>query len=397
MATHPHNMSVRQRVEFALLLVAVLLLVFGTNLQGVALPILGHERGAGMLAIGLFSAGWSAGFVVACLTVGMLLGAVGPRRVFVALALVSATCGATLPFAPHDAVWISLRVVIGFCFGALSALIEGWLVERAGSGLGFSIYMITNLLASLGGTLSLTILDPRRPATLVIGALATALAAAPVLLARPRRPATPAGVTARPHLGALLRASPDAAIGCITAGLVTGAVGGLGPVFGAMSGLDMRGITTSLAANAVGGALASAPFSLLASRAGHRRVLAAAALLGAAICAPVVFASSLFGPVPLGTTTLVVVFGLLGLVQYPLYGLSVAIANASGRPPAQIATEMLLLFGMGTVAGPLAAGQLMRGTANGLFVFVGALLLLLGTVLAVAHTLRRPRTVALTP
>ena len=379
------------RLELSLLLVSVLLLVFGTNLQGVALPILGHERGSGMLAIGLFSAGWSAGFVAACLTVGALLDAIGPRRIFVLLALVSASCGALLPAAPHDPAWIALRVVIGFCYGGVSALIEGWLVERAGTGLAFSSYMMTNLLASLGGTLSLGFLDPRRPSTLGLGAVAVALAAAPILFVRPVRPAI--RQAARPRPAALLRASPAAAIGCVTAGMVTGAVGGLGPVFGAMSGLDMRGITASLAANVIGGALATAPFSLLAVRLGHKRVLAGAALLGAVICAPVGL-----GAASPGTTTLIAVFGLLGVVQYPLYGVSVAIANVSGRPPAQIAAETLLLFGMGTIIGPLAAGQAMRVGPGGLFAFIAVLLLGLGVAIGGwAAIRRRPAVVALLP
>lgn len=383
MAPPPAHASTRPLLELALLLAAVLLLVFGTNLQGVALPILGHERGSGMLAIGLFSAGWSAGFVAACMTVGSLLGALGPRRCFTLLALVSAACGAALPFAPHDVAWVALRILIGFCYGGLSALVEGWLVERAGSGLAFSCYMVTNLLASLGGTLSLAVLDPRRASTLLLGAAAIALAAAPIFYVRPRRAARIAGA-ARPRLRALLRASPEAAFGCVAAGLVTGAVGGLGPVFGAMSGLDMRGITTSLAANALAGALATAPFSVLATRAGHGRVLAGAALLGAVICAPVAFST-----LPPGATMLVVVFGLLGLVQYPLYGLSVAIANACGRPPAQIAAEMLLLFGVGTIAGPLLAGQAMRGAANGLFAFIAVVLLVLAVAIGISAALRR--------
>ena len=104
------------------LLFGVVLLVFGTNLQGVLLPILGHERGSGMAAIGLFSAAWSAGFVLACLLVGRLLGAVGHVRGFALLALLSACCAALLPLLPRDPAWVVLRLVIGFCYGAPPAI-----------------------------------------------------------------------------------------------------------------------------------------------------------------------------------------------------------------------------------------------------------------------------------
>ena len=71
------------------LLLGVGLLVFGTNLQGVLVTIIGHERGSGLLAIGLFPAGWSAGFGVACLCVGHLLSRLGHVRSFTLLAVLS--------------------------------------------------------------------------------------------------------------------------------------------------------------------------------------------------------------------------------------------------------------------------------------------------------------------
>ena len=66
-------------------------------------------------------------------------------------------------------------------------------------------------------------------------------------------------------------------------------------------------------------------------------------------------------------------------MQYPLYGQCVAIANRDqpDRPSPQVATEvLLLLFGLGTIAGPLVAGQVMRAGAAQLFSFVGVLLAL---------------------
>ena len=58
------------------LLISVLLLTAGTNLQGVLLPIRRQMEGSTMQQIGLLSSGWSAGFVLACLVVGRLVSAV---------------------------------------------------------------------------------------------------------------------------------------------------------------------------------------------------------------------------------------------------------------------------------------------------------------------------------
>ena len=87
---------------------------------------------------------------------------------------------------------------------------------------------------------------------------------------------------------------------------------------------------------------------------------------------------------------------MFGFVQYPLYGLCVAIANGDqpDRPSAQIATEVLLLFGLGTIAGPLVAGQVMRIGTEHLFTFVGLLLLILVGLALVDGARRRARKTA---
>jgi MFS family permease len=362
----------------------VVLLVFGTNLQGVLLPILGHERGSSMVAIGLFSSAWSAGFVAACVSVGWLLNQYGHKRAFALLALVSAACGLLLALFPLDAAWILLRLLIGFCYGGLAAIVEGWLIQVAGSGFAFASYMIANLLASLAGTLSLNVVDAGRWTTLALGAVAIAAATIPILFGRlPQPPREPAF---RPSLGALFRASPVGAVGCVLTGLITGAIGGLGPVFGMMSGLDMRGDTLMLAANSIGGALAYLPVTLLARRADRRSLLAGVAALGLVLCLAIV------GGAPrLTTPQLIAALGIFGFIQYPLYGLCVGIANADqpDSPSAKIAAEVLLLFGLGTIAGPLIAGQVMRAGAAHLFTFVGAALLLI-VALVLMDRSRRP-------
>ncbi|WP_428394765.1 MFS transporter [Lichenicoccus sp.] len=358
-------------------LLSVALLVFGTNLQGVLLPILGAEHGAPMITIGLFSSAWSAGFVLACLSVGRLLGALGHVRSFVALAGLSAFASLLLLYS-GDWSWITLRAVIGFCFGGLSTVIESWLLESAGSG-AFSGYMMVNLIASLSGTLSLDVVDPLGRAPFVLMTAAVALSSLPVLFAR-KGAVKPAAVTRfRLAPGRLYRRSPLGATGVLAAGLITGAVGGLGPVFGMEAGLSMGGDTLMLAANSIGGAFGYAQNALLAERIGHRLLLVLTCMLGLLTCMPLALSAH-----ALGYDLVVVLFGVFGFAQYPLYGICVGLVNreAIGISAAQTASEVLLLFGLGTVAGPLCAAPLMRLGLN-LFVFVACVLLALLVRLAI--------------
>jgi len=347
-------------------------LVFGTNLQGVLLPILGHRRGSGMLAIGFFSSSWSIGFVLACLSVGQLLARLGHARSFVALALLSALGATCLMLFPSDGAWIGLRAATGFCYGGLSAIVEGWLVTLAGSGAGFACYLVVTLLASLCGTLGLGLVGASGRTPFLLAAIAVALSAAPVAFGRVPSPPVPPAV--RPDLRQLLRRAPLGSLGCVAAGAITGIVGGLAPVFGMMSALDMMGDTEMLAANTLGGALASLPLALLARRIGRRRLLGCVTALGVLTCLPV----ALLGHTP--PRALILLMGAFGMAQFPLYGLCVGLANEAltDWPPSRTSSELVLLFGLGTVAGPLVGAEILGAGTQVLFAFLALILMALG-------------------
>ncbi len=373
------------------ILLSMGLLVFGTNLQGVLLPLLGHAHGASMRAVGFYSAAWSTGFVLACLFIGRLLHRLGHLRAFVCLTATSAVSAVLLLVDQNDTVWILLRVLIGFCYGGLSAIVESWIIERTGSGPGFATYFIISLLASLAGTLSLDVIDPSGVAPFGLMVASIALSGLPILLTNQAGQPKPVP-RYRLRFRRLWHRSPFGTINVLVAGVITGALGGLGPIYGINAGLTLREDTYMLAANSVGGALAYGPIGLLVSRVDRRLILGLAIAIGLAVSVPLTLEREGLAPV-----WVIVLFGLFGFAQYPLYGVGVGLVTSqSGHaPPAEVISELLLLFGAGTILGPLGAAEAIRAGSS-LFTFVTATLLGLLACLAVdliprASTIGMPR------
>ena len=369
------------------LLLSVLLLTAGTNLQGVLLPIRRQIEGASVQHIGLLSSGWSFGFVLACLVVGRLVSAVGHVRSFAGLAALSAAMA--LLFLPlnRDVFWVLLRVVIGFCFGGLSMIIESWLNEQSAShqrGGIFAAYMTVTLLASLAGTFSLGFFDPMDPLPYTLMGVAVVLSIVPVTLV----PApVPAAIEPFPiDLGALYRLSPTGVVGCFSVGLVSGALGGLLPAYGLSMNLSTQALATLLAAALVGGALAYYPAGALSDRVDRRLVIVTLALASAGLCAVLEFQPYL------SPRMILVTVGAFGFFQYPLYGICVAMTNDRVREQSfsEVASELLIIYGTGTVLGPPLAAALMRHGSRHLFLFMG-LVLLLFAGFTVLRLLRKPR------
>ena len=142
-----------------------------------------------------------------------------------------------------------------------------------------------------------------------------------------------------------------------------------------------------MAAALIGGALAYYPAGLLSDRIDRRIVIITMACLSAALCAVILLRPHL------SPTSVLFVVGAFGFCQYPLYGVCVAMTNDRVRKQSfsEIASELLIVYGTGTVLGPPLAAAMMHYNERMLFLFMGVVLLLLAGF-TVARTQRTPRT-----
>lgn len=349
-------------VSIAALLVGSALLLLAGGLHSLLLPVRGLAEGFSDASLGLLGAGWAMGYMAGCLLVPVIVKRVGHVRTFGALCSLA---GITLllNLLLMDAVaWIILRSISGFCFAGAAMIVESWLNERATNetrGKIFGIYTMINLGATTAGQMLLTTGDPNGFTFFVVGSIIYSLALLPTALSTASSP-TPL-TQARLDPKKLWRNSPIAVVAVFLVGISNGAFGTLGAVYGRRIGLDVSDIAIMMSLALLAGAVIQIPVGFLSDRTDRRLVLVGLALAAMALGTSI----SIFG----GTSPLLTIalIGSFGGTIYSMYPVIVAHASDHADPGDFLKTSggLLLIFGTGTMIGPLAAAGLMTATSPG--------------------------------
>lgn len=359
-----------QILPIAALLVGSALLLLAGGLQGLLLPLRGSFEGFSDGSLGLLGTGWAIGYIGGCLLTPVIVSRVGHIRSFgVFCSLASIVVLLNLVFMTPWA-WIPLRALSGFCFAGAAMVVESWLNERANPetrGRIFGIYTMINLGATTAGQMLLTLGDPAGFLFFVVGAMVYSCALLPTALSTAAAPQPLSQV--RLDIRSLWRNSPVAVIGVFLVGISNSAFGTLGAVYGRQVGLSVSSIATMMSVALLAGALIQIPIGVLSDRIDRRMVLIGIAVVGCLLGAGLTFGGALS---PIAIIALVGAFG--GMI-YSMYPVIVAHANDHSPPGEFLKTSggLLLLFGVGSVVGPLLAAVMMTMTRpQGLFAVTSA-------------------------
>jgi MFS family permease len=339
----------------ALLLGSALLLMAG-GLHGLLLPVRGLAEGFSDTSLGMLGAGWAAGYIAGCLLVPMIVKRVGHIRTFGVMASIAAISMLLNLLFMTPEVWIPLRSVTGFCFAGGAMIVESWLNERANNktrGRVFGIYTMINLGSTTIGQLLLTLGDPTGFVFFVVGSIIYSLSLLPTALSTA---ATPTPLTqARLDPRKLWKNSPVAVVAVVLTGISNGAFGTLGAVYGRRIGLEVGDVAIMMSLSLLIGALIQVPVGMISDRIDRRLVLIGMGLI--AIVVEVIL-SLLSAP---GSTTVIIFVSLFGGMIYSMYPVIVAHANDHAAQGEFLKTSggLLLLYGAGTMIGPIAAAMLM--------------------------------------
>ncbi len=357
--------------KVAALLFGVAILLTGQGLQGTLVPTRAALENFSTETIGVIGASYFLGFTIGCLRSGELIRAVGHVRVFAAMTAAASAAPLILGLWAEPWTWGVLRFLTGFCFAVLYVAIESWLngcTTNETRGGVFSVYVFITLTVMALGQLMMLMYDPRELELFVVASILVSTALIPVVLSRSDTPEKPQVV--RLDLRRLFEISPSGATSCFAAGLTNGSFWAISAIFATQVTGDTDWAAWYMTSGVIGGAILQWPLGLLSDRLDRRRMLAAmalgAGLVGAAI--------ALVGP-SLPEIALMLVGALWGGMAFPLYSVAVALTNdhAGQDEYVQVSSGLLLLYGIGAIAGPLLAAVAMGAVGpRGLYVFSGA-------------------------
>lgn len=360
--------------------------------------------GTGAAGIGVVASAYSAGFLGGTLVAPFEISRIGHIRAFTLLAGICALAALSLPLVGSAlAGWAVLLAIAGIGAAGMLTAGESWIANAAppqsrGAILGF--YHMVSKTGAIAAPFLVAAALAGLGAFMVIAALFVA-ALLPVAATNRTQPVL---VTAQPFgPRKLLALAPASVFAAFCAGAVNNSVAQLYPIFASGVQPDNPAQFSAWLNGAIlGGAMVGLwPVGLLSDRFDRRLVIACAAAIGAAAAAGIVLTAIAANPAL--TLFLAAIFGAGSLSYY-----AVAVANAADRAGPEETTSMmagiLVIWGLGSVTGPLIAGvflQILPGGV-GLFLFaamaLGALCLVCLSRIAVSPAVpldqREPFTVS---
>lgn len=347
-------------ISVAALLAGSALLLFAGGLHGLLLPLRGLHEGFSDSALGLLGAGWAAGYMIGCLVVPIIVKRVGHTRSFGVLCSLAGITLLLNLLLMNPVAWIILRSFSGFCFAGAAMIVESWLNERATNktrGRIFGLYTMINLGATTCGQLLLTLGEPTGFVFFVIGSIIYSLALLPTALSTAASPQPLAQARLDPKK--LWKNSPIAVVAIFLVGISNGAFGTLGAVYGRRVGLEVSDVAIMMSLALLAGALIQLPVGFASDRLDRRLVLIVMAMVAMALG----FALTLFGGMDVMTT--IVLTSAFGGMIYSMQPVIVAHASDHADPGDFLKTSggLLLIYGIGTMIGPVAAAPLMTAVS----------------------------------
>ncbi len=347
----------RSLISVFSLLTGTLFLLVGSGMQGLVMPLRGQAEGFTVGQLGLLGTGWASGFVFSCFVSPRLISRVGHVRAFGAFAAVGAIVALLSALMIDPISWFLLRILTGFVMAGAFMVIESWLNDAATNenrGVVFGMYLMVTYAGITLGQLGAAFGTTANTSLFIVTGIFYCLALVPTSLSSAASPKLPS--EAKLDIRAIWRNSPIAALGCFVVGIANGCFGTLGAVYASRIGLSSTKVAIMMSAAVLAGAIIQIPVGRFSDKTDRRYVLAAAATGAALVGLGMIWFQ------PRSTSLILVMVSIYGALAYSLYSLAVAHANDFADPSnfVKLSSGLLLLYGAGTIIGPLFGAAAME-------------------------------------
>lgn len=381
-------MVLRLAISIFALFLSLVLLVVGNGMLGTVvalrLEIEGFEAGISGIILALFS----VGFVLGSLYSIRVIKRVGHIRAFAVFGAVATATALIHPLYISVVSWMFLRLILGFCIAGLMLITESWVNARADAktrGMLLATYMVVFFLAAATGQFLIALGDPAYSELFIVTGVLISVSLVPLSLTRTEAPQLEE--SSRMDIGELWRVSELGVAGPVLSGVVLSSFSALGPIYAFQMGLE-----TSEVAKFMGIAILAAmalqwPVGYLSDFVRRKTLLTVISILAVVTSILVVLLGALS---TLWLYVLVAVF--YGFVSC-IYPVCLALTHDL-LPQSRITVAnatVLLVFGAGTIAGPVLGGVFITTAGpSGLFIFTAIAMGLLAA--ATFHSARYERT-----
>lgn len=306
------------------------------------------------------------GAIIAANYIGLVIGGkvgysliirVGHIRTYVACAGIITAAVLMHGITEILVVWVALRLVIGLCLMCQYMVLESWFNDQAEPnqrGVVFGFYMAASYLGTALGQIVLILQPDLGIQTLLIIALCFSLCLVPIALTTRShvQQISPAPMELRYFIGSI----PKVLASIVVIGMVVGSFYGLAPVYTSLQSLSTEQTGMFMAVSICAGLIAQLPFSWLSDRYNRLVLLRIIALLLALAALSLAILPHISFALLLGIGFIV------GMLQFTLYPLVVALANdlIESDRRVSLAACLLMSFGVGASIGPLIVGALMQ-------------------------------------
>ena len=319
------------------------------------------QRGGEQSDVSLIAACYALGFMLGCFVAPAQTFRVGLIRAYAAAAAVVTMTIVGLELLEGAGLWAFLRFMMGASIAAVLAIADAWMNSNTPSDLRgrvIATYSIVLGVGSLASQMIFLFVDAETDDLVLMFAVVMNFAVVLVSLTSSSPPAIEA--PPKRQFRMLTITSRTASVAVFVSGFAVVSITSILPFYLTKHEVAGELVAMSLATLYLGRLIFQWPVGLLSDRLDRRTILVALSAIVAALMVLMILVGEQDGEAlsgdlgPLWQTATFLVTLLLGGMLFPIYSVasSLAFDRAEGRSMIEISTSLLVIYSLGSIAGP---------------------------------------------